>query len=133
MKIEKVDHIGISVKNMDTTLKFYTDNLGVKKSDIIDQMVPGRMRMATIKLAGANLELVQYLDNTDVLYKYADAKADAIHHVAIYVDNIEEALNTVKKTGGVLVHEKPMKLPSGLKVAFALPKDSKVMIEFMEA
>jgi predicted enzyme related to lactoylglutathione lyase len=49
------------------------------------------------------------------------------------VDNIEEALNTVKKTGGVLVHEKPMKLPSGLKVAFALPKDSKVMIEFMEA
>ena len=133
MKIEKVDHVGISVKNMDTTLKFYTDNMGVKKSDITDVTVPGRMRMATLKLGGANLEFVQYLSETDVLYKYVDAKADAIHHVAIYVDNIEEALNTVKKTGGVLVHEKPMKLPSGLKVAFALPKDSKVMIEFMEA
>ena len=133
MHIEKVDHVGISVKNIDTALKFYTNNMGVKKSDIIDHLVPGRMRLATIKLAGANLELVQYLDNADVLFKYADAKTDAIHHVAMYVDNIEEALNIVKNAGGVLLHEQPMKLPGGLKVAFALPKDSKVMIEFMEA
>ncbi len=133
MKIEKVDHIGISVKNMDTALKFYTEVMGIKKGDISEEGIPGKMRLATVKIGGANLELVQYMDKNDKLYKYADAAADSIHHVAMYVDNIEEALNTLKKSGGNLLHEKPMKIPSGLKVAFALPKDSKVMIEFMEA
>jgi methylmalonyl-CoA epimerase len=132
MKIEKVDHVAISVKNMDATLKFYTDNMGVKKSDISDMTVPGQMRMATIKVAGSNLEFVQYLNDKEVLSKYADPKTDALHHVGIYVDDIMEALSNVKKEGGTLIHDTPMKIPGGLQVAFALPKDSKVMIEFME-
>jgi methylmalonyl-CoA/ethylmalonyl-CoA epimerase len=133
MQIEKVDHIGIAVKNMDLTLKFYMEQLGVKKSDIEDMTVPGQMRMATIKIAGANLELVQYLNENEVLAKYAVPGTDAIHHVAIYVDDILEALKKVKNAGGTLIHEKPMEIPGGLKVAFALPANSKVMIEFMEA
>jgi methylmalonyl-CoA epimerase len=133
VKIEKVDHIGISVKDMDAAMKFYVDIIGIKKSDISEEGIPGKMRLATVKIAGANLELVQYMDKNDKLYQYADANSDSIHHVAMYVDDIEEALSTLKKSGGTLLHEKPMKIPNGLKVAFALPKDSKVVIEFMEA
>lgn len=132
MLIEKVDHVGIAVKDMDTTLKFYTEQMGVKKSDIRDMTMPGMMRMATITLAGANLEFVQYLNKKEVLAGYADPQLDSIHHVALYVDNIVEALARVKKEGGTLIHDKPMVIPGGLKVAFALPKASKVMIEFME-
>jgi predicted enzyme related to lactoylglutathione lyase len=83
-------------------------------------------------VAGSNLEFVQYLSEKEVLAKYADPKADAVHHIGIYVDDILAALATVKKEGGTLIQEKPMQIPGGLKVAFALPKDSKVMIEFME-
>jgi methylmalonyl-CoA epimerase len=132
MNFEKVDHIAISVKNMDSTLKFYTDKMGVKKGDISDMTIPGNMRMATIKVPGANLEFVQYLNDKEVLAKYADPKADALHHFGIFVDDIIEALSNVKKQGGTLIHEIPMQIPGGLKVAFALPKDSKVLIEFME-
>jgi methylmalonyl-CoA epimerase len=132
MNFEKVDHIAISVKNMDSTLKFYTDKMGVKKGDIADMTIPGNMRMVTIKVSGANLEFVQYLNDKEVLAKYADPKADALHHFGIYVDDILEALSNVKKQGGTLIHETPMQIPGGLKVAFALPKDSKVLIEFME-
>jgi methylmalonyl-CoA epimerase len=132
MNFEKVDHVAISVKDMDSTLKFYTDNMGVKKGDISDMTIPGNMRMATIKVPGANLEFVQYLNSKEVLAKYADPKADALHHFGIFVDDILEALSNVKKQGGSLIHETPMQIPGGLKVAFALPKDSKVLIEFME-
>ncbi len=132
MKIVKVGHVGIAVKNMDETLKFYTDVLGVKKSDIKDMTMPGAMRLVTIKTPGANLEFVQYLSDKEVLSKYFEGKADAIHHVAINVDDIVAALTAVKKAGGTLVHEKPMEIPGGIKVAFALPKGSKVLIEFMQ-
>ena len=67
--------------------------MGVKKADISDMTIPGNMRMATIKVAGSNLEFVQYLNDKEVLAKYADPKADAIHHIGIYVDDIMEALS----------------------------------------
>jgi methylmalonyl-CoA epimerase len=133
LKIDKFDHVGISVKNMDNTLKFYTENLGVKKSDITDMTIPDQIRLATIKLPGASLEFVEYLNDKEVLSKYADPRADAIHHFAVFVDNLAETMSKIKKSGGTLIHETPMEIPGGVKVAFALPKASNVMIEFMEA
>jgi catechol 2,3-dioxygenase-like lactoylglutathione lyase family enzyme len=45
MKIDKVDHVGIAVKDIDATLKFYKENLGVKKEDIEDVTAAGMMRL----------------------------------------------------------------------------------------
>lgn len=132
MKIEKVEHVGISVKNLHETLKFYTETLGVKKSDITEMGVPNVMKIATIKVPGANLELVQYMNEKEVLAKFGNPASDSIHHVAINVDDIAATLAAVKKQGGTLIHEKPMQLPGGRKIAFALPKNSHVLIEFME-
>ncbi len=132
MRIEKVEHVGIAVKNLDESLKFYTDILGVKKSDITEMGVPNVMRIATVKVPGANLELVQYLNEKEVLAKFGNPAADSIHHVALNVDNIVETLAAVKKQGGTLIHEKPLQLPGGRQIAFALPRNSHVLIEFME-
>ncbi len=132
MKMLKVDHVGISVKNLDETLKFYVDTFGVKKSDIVEMGVPGQMKIATLKVAGANLEFVQYLSDKDVLARLGNPATDAIHHVAINVDDILGTLAAIKKQGGTLIHEKPMQIPGGRQIAFALPKNSHVVIEFMQ-
>jgi methylmalonyl-CoA/ethylmalonyl-CoA epimerase len=125
LKIEKVEHIGIAVKNIDETLKFYTGVMGIKSADIQMGGNPAVMKMATINTAGAKLEFLQRLDPKSAV------NIDVIDHVAIKVDNIEETLSAVKKDGGTLIHEKPMQF-GGKKIAFALPKNSQVMIEFME-
>jgi len=132
VKIEKVDHVGISVRNLDETLKFYMDNFGIKKTDIVEMGVPNQMKIATIKLAGTNLEFIQYLNPKDLLAKFGNPAADSIHHVAVNVDNIADTLAALKKQGGTLIHEKPIELPGGRKIAFALPKNSHVLIEFMQ-
>jgi methylmalonyl-CoA epimerase len=131
MKIEKVEHIGIKVKNLEETLKFYTTVMGIKESDITISGSPDFIRMATIKTAGALIELLQ-INPRELLAKFGDANTDSIHHYAVSVDNILEALAAVKKAGGTLVHEKPVQLPTGRKIAFALPKNSKVLIEYLE-
>ena len=131
MKIEKVEHIGIKVINLDETLKFYTDVMRISKSDISVSGSPDFIRMATIKTPGSLIELLQF-SPSHPLAKFGDTNTDSIHHMAIIVENIEEALSTIKKLGGTLVHDKPVQLPSGRKIAFALPKNSKVLIEFME-
>jgi methylmalonyl-CoA/ethylmalonyl-CoA epimerase len=132
MKIEKIDHISISVKNLDETLKFYTDTLGVKKSDIEEMTIPNAARMATIKTAGAKIELLQFLDPKDILAKFGNPAADSLHHFGVNVDDIVAALAGMNKQGGTLISEKPSQMPNGRKVAFALPKNSHVLIEFLE-
>jgi methylmalonyl-CoA/ethylmalonyl-CoA epimerase len=127
VKVKKVEHIGISVKNMDETLKFYTDVLGIKSSDIKVGGRPGAMKMANISLPGCSIELLQNLDP-----KAPPVQADTIAHMAIEVDNIIEALSILKSQGATLIHEKPMQLPTGRKVAFVIPKDSQVSIELVE-
>ena len=127
MKVKKVEHIGISVKNMDETLKFYTDVLGIKSADIKTGGVPGRMKMATINLPGSGIELLQSLDPNA-----KPVQADTIAHMAIEVEDIVEALRILKGSGATLIHEKPMQLPTGRKVAFVIPKDSQVSIELVE-
>jgi methylmalonyl-CoA/ethylmalonyl-CoA epimerase len=132
MKLEKFDHVGMTVKNLDETLKFYTDILGVKKSDIQTGGRPGVMRSATITTPGGKIEFLEFGDPKEPLLKYADSKFDNIHHFAVIVDNIEEALSAIKKQGGTLIHEKPMQVPTGRKIAFVLPAKSKVLIELLE-
>jgi methylmalonyl-CoA/ethylmalonyl-CoA epimerase len=132
MKVERVEHIGITVKNLDETLKFYTGVLGINSSEIDAGEVPGILKAATIRTRGSKIELIQFLTSQDVLFKYADKEADNIHHFAVNVDNISESLSAIKKDGGTLIHEKPVVLPTGRKIAYVMPKNSKVLIEFME-
>ena len=118
MKLEKVDHVGIAVKNLDETLKFYTDVMGINKNNIERSEVPGTIKIATIVLPDCKMEFVEFIDLRSPQAKYADSKADCIHHFAIIVDNIEAALNAIRNQGGTLVTEKPMQMPSGRKNRF---------------
>jgi methylmalonyl-CoA/ethylmalonyl-CoA epimerase len=127
VKVKRVEHIGISVKDIDATLKFYTGVLGIKPADIKTGGVPGVMKMATINLPGTGIELLQNIDP-----KAPPVQADTIAHMAIEVDDIVGALSILKSQGATLVHEKPMQLPTGRKVAFVMPKDSRVSIELVE-
>jgi methylmalonyl-CoA/ethylmalonyl-CoA epimerase len=132
VNLERVEHIGISVKNLDETLKFYTDIMGVKPGDIEKSELPGVIKSAILRTNGSKIELLQFLDPQDPVAKFSDRQADGIHHFAVNVDNITEALSRLKKDGATLIHEKPMTLPSGRKIACFLPRNSKVMIELME-
>jgi methylmalonyl-CoA/ethylmalonyl-CoA epimerase len=127
MKVKKLEHVGIKVKNMDETLKFYTGVLGIQLADIKVGGVPGVMKMATINLPEGVIELLQNLDP-----KAPQVEADSIDHLAIQVDDIVQALASLKNTGATLIHEKPMQLPGGRKVAFFKPAGSQVSIEMVQ-
>jgi methylmalonyl-CoA epimerase len=131
MKMEKVAHVGIKCLNLDESIKFYTEILGIKNSDISVMEIPNDVRIATINRPEASIELLQFISQGP-LAKFGDDKVDSIHHYAIDVDNITDVLTEIKKSGGTLLNDKPMELPNGRKVAFALPKNSKVLIEFIQ-
>ncbi len=106
MKTLKVDHIGIAVKNLDETLKFYEDVLGMEctgKEEVDEQKV----RVAFLPVGDSEVELLESTDPEGPIAKYIDKKGEGIQHIAFRVDNIEQAIETMKEKGIRMIDEKP--------------------------
>jgi methylmalonyl-CoA/ethylmalonyl-CoA epimerase len=132
MKISKIDHIGIAVKDLKMVGRLYSDAFGLEVSDEID--VPERkLRIAFIEISGTKLEFLMPTDKDSVVAKFINKRGEGIHHVCFEVDDIEKAVSDLKSKGVGLVDEKPRFGVEGEKVVFLQPKSAfGVMIELKE-
>ncbi len=132
MKTLKVDHIGIAVKNLEETLKFYEDVLGMEctgKEEVDEQKV----RVAFLPVGDSEVELLESTDPEGPIAKYIDKKGEGIQHIAFRVDNIEQAIETMKEKGIRMIDEKPRYGAGGAKIAFCHPKSTGgVLVELSE-
>lgn len=130
--IEKVDHIGIAVKDLVEASEIYKIILGTDfggMQEIIDQKV----KVAFFKVGETKIELVQSTSSDSNISKFIEKKGEGIHHIALNVDNIETALKNLKENGIRLIDEKPRIGADDKKIAFLHPKSSKgVLIELVE-
>ncbi|MCG2695594.1 methylmalonyl-CoA epimerase, partial [Candidatus Parcubacteria bacterium] len=90
-------------------------------------------------LAGAKagdvseIELLETTDPDGPIGRYLEKRGEGIHHIALRVENIEEALKELKEKGVRLVDEKPRKGAGGAKIAFLHPKATNgVLVELCE-
>ncbi|WP_391115938.1 methylmalonyl-CoA epimerase [Psychrobacillus sp. L3] len=121
--MEKVDHIGIAVKNIEEALPYYIETLGLKLIHI-EEVPSEKVRVAFIDSGNLNLELLQPLDETSTIHSFIEKKGEGIHHIAFGVTNIQERLNELKEKGVRLIQEMPKAGAHGAQVAFIHPKAS---------
>ncbi|NWF86563.1 methylmalonyl-CoA epimerase [Candidatus Bathyarchaeota archaeon] len=130
--ITRVRHIGIAVSDLDEAIKLYRNVLGLELEDNreIKEM---KMRVALFSTGGeTQIELIQPTDNETALAKFIEKRGEGIHHIALEVDDIESALDIVRKKGLFLVDEKPRIGVHGKKIAFIHPKSTRgVLLEFV--
>lgn len=131
MKIEKIEHIGIAVKNIKDAMKFYGDILGLSLSGIIE--VPNRkLRIAFIELAGTKLELLESAGEGSVIDKFIQKKGEGIHHICFEVENFDKTVSELKDKNVEFVDE-PRVGAEGKKIVFLQPKNAfGVLIELKE-
>ncbi|MBS3984465.1 MAG: methylmalonyl-CoA epimerase [Selenomonadales bacterium] len=130
--LEKIDHLGIAVRDLNTVLAFYTDKLGLPCTGE-EVVAEQKVRVAFLPLGQTKLELLESTAPDGPVAKFIEQKGEGIHHVAIRVANIEEALASLKAKGVRLIDEKPRIGAHGAKIAFIHPKESHgVLIELCE-
>lgn len=132
MKTTKLDHIGIAVKDLEKSLAFYEDVLGIKcegKETVEEQKV----RVAFLPIGDTEVELLESTDPEGPIAKFIDKKGEGIQHMAYRVDDIEKAIASMKEKGVRMIDEKPRYGAGGAKIAFCHPKDTNgVLIELSE-
>lgn len=123
MKLQYIEHIGIAVKDLTSTIKYYEEVLGLKCYSIED-VADQKVRTAFFKIGQTKIELLESTSPEGAIGKFIEKKGEGIHHIAFSVDGIEEQLNDAKTKGIQLIDEKPRKGAEGLTIAFLHPKST---------
>ncbi|SHH42463.1 methylmalonyl-CoA epimerase [Caloranaerobacter azorensis DSM 13643] len=130
--VKKVDHIGIAVKNLEETLKFYKEVLGLELNgiEIVEQQ---KVKVAFLPIGDTEIELLESTDKEGPIAKYIEKKGEGIQHIAYRVDDIEKAIEEMKSKGIRMIDEKPRYGAGGAKIAFLHPKSTYgVLIELCQ-
>lgn len=132
MNAKKIDHIGIAVKNLDETLKFYQDILGLEceGTEVVEEQ---KVRVAFLPIGDSEVELLESTEEDGPIAKFIEKKGEGIQHIAYRVDNIEKAIEEMKEKGIRMIDEKPRYGAGGAKIAFCHPKSTGgVLVELSE-
>ncbi|MGC8998254.1 MAG: methylmalonyl-CoA epimerase [Candidatus Bathyarchaeia archaeon] len=127
-----VDHVGVAVKNLDGAIGVYRDILGFKLLGV-HVLTERKVKVAFLSTGGeTQIELLEPLGSDSPVAKFLESRGEGIHHIAVKVDDIENALEELKKKGVMLIDEKPRDGAEGKKIAFVHPKSTKgVLLELV--
>ena len=123
MKPSHIEHIGIAVKNLDESIKYYEDVLGLECYNI-EEVKEQKVKTAFFKVGDTKIELLESTDPEGPIGKFVEKKGEGIHHIAFAVNNIEEKLKHAEEKGVRLVDTSPRKGAEGLDIAFLHPKST---------
>ena len=122
MKILKIDHIGIAVKNLEESAKLY-EMLGIQStgSEVVAEQ---KVKVSFFPVGDSEIELLESTSPDGPIARYIEKNGEGIQHLALRVDNIEAALAELKANGIRLIDEKPRYGAGGAKIAFVHPKST---------
>jgi methylmalonyl-CoA/ethylmalonyl-CoA epimerase len=130
MKIKRIAHIGVGVKDADQTKLLYQDLLSLPVSH---EETLGELKVAFVPVGQTNVELVQSTDPNGVMNKFIEKKGEGIHHIAFEVENLDQALEELKAKGVPLIDQQARPGAHNTRVAFLHPKATYgVLIELVE-
>ena len=119
-KILGIEHIGIAQdKNSDKLSSFFENILNMsKKSEIVENQ---KVLTDIFDTGAGKIELLSATDKESVINKYLAKKGESVHHIAILVDDLNEALNYLKSKNVKLINETPQKGADNMRIAFVHP------------
>lgn len=129
--VVKIDHIGIAVNSIEEAVKLYTEVLGLEVSRM-ETVEEQKVRTAIISVGESKIELLESTSPEGTIAKFIEKRGEGIHHLALGVSNIEDALETLKAKGIPLIDEKPRKGIENTRIAFLHPKGTKILLELVE-
>jgi methylmalonyl-CoA/ethylmalonyl-CoA epimerase len=133
MKVKRIDHVGIAVRDKEKAARFLTEALGARK--VLDE--PWEFRGQGFNWAyfdvgeSGRVELISSPDPASFINQYIDKRGEGLHHVTIQVEDLAEAVSSLRAMG-----IEPVDINTSdptWKEAFIAPRDSfGVLIQLAE-
>jgi methylmalonyl-CoA/ethylmalonyl-CoA epimerase len=130
--IKKINHIAIIVSDLDGSLTFWRDTLGLPLSHL-ETVDSQEASVAFLPTGDSEVELVQPTTGTSGAAKFLAKRGPGLHHIALEVDNLDAMLARLKEKGVRLINDTPVQAAGGNRAAFIHPESaSGVLVELYE-
>lgn len=123
MKPTRIEHIGIAVKNLETSVRFYEDVLGLKCYGI-EEVEDQKAKTAFFRVGETKIELLESTEPEGPIGRFIAKRGEGVHHIALVVDDLASTLREVEAKGVQLIDRDPRKGAEGLNIAFLHPKST---------
>jgi methylmalonyl-CoA/ethylmalonyl-CoA epimerase len=131
-EIKRIHHIAVLVEDMDTSLSFWRDVLGITPS-LISEVPQEAARIAFLPVGGSNVELVQPISRDAGLSRFLEKHGPGLHHLCFEVTDLPGLLVQLKSKGVLLINDQPKVGEDGRLYAFIHPKSaSGVLVELYQ-
>jgi len=130
--INKVEHLGIAVKDIDSSNKLFAKLLGKQhyKTEFVESE---SVITSFFKIGEQKIELLQTTDERGLMAKFIEKRKEGVHHLAFHVDSLEEEIKRLKKEGFEFISETPKKGADHKMIVFLNPKTTNgVLIELCQ-
>ena len=130
--MEKIEHIGIAVRNIEEANKIYETLLGVApyKSEKVESE---GVETSFFRCGESKIELLEGSNPDSAIAKFIEKRGEGIHHIAFAVNDIKAEMKRLKNEGFVLLNETPKKGADNKWVAFLHPKSANgVLVELCQ-
>ena len=131
--LEKIDHIGIAVFDMDEALKKYERLFGIKARHI-EEREGVSTRIAFIQVGESMIELLAPVAPSNMgISQFLKKNGEGISHIAYRVENLSALLSEMKQAGVKLRDQSPRPGGAGARIAFIDPVETgNVLTELVE-
>jgi methylmalonyl-CoA/ethylmalonyl-CoA epimerase len=130
--IKKINHIAIIVRDLETSLGFWRDTLGLTLTHV-EEVTSQAAVVAFLPTGDSEVELVRPTGETSGAARFLAKRGPGLHHVALEVDDLEAVLSRLKARGVRLINESPVVAAGGNRAAFIHPESADgVLVELYE-
>ena len=130
--MEKLEHIGIAVKNIESANKLFASLLG-KNHYKIEEVATEGVKTSFFEIGGLKIELLEATTPESAIAKFIEKKGEGIHHLAFEVSDIRKSIEEYQTKGFVLINQQPKDGADNKLIAFLHPKSANgVLIELCQ-
>ena len=121
--MEKLEHIGIAVRDLESANKLFASLLG-REHYKIEEVTSEGVRTSFFEIGGVKIELLEATNPDSPIAKFIEKRGEGIHHIALGVHSIESRIQELKEKGVQMIHDNPKEGTHHARVAFMHPKST---------
>jgi len=130
--MEKVEHIGVAVSNLEEADKVFEKILG-KSRYKVEKVEREGVSTSFYQVGESKIELLEATNESSAISKFISKRGQGIHHLAIGVKDIKSEMERLKREGFQLLNEEPQKGADNKLICFLHPKTTNgVLIELCQ-
>ncbi len=131
--IKHIDHIAIAVSDLEESLSFWRDALGLKvthRAKVLSQQVD----TAFFQIGASKIELVEPTTEDSGIARFVQKKGSSMHHIALGVEDLSSMIIELKSKGIHLLNDVPIDGAAGKRAIFIHPNSTGgVLLELYES